>query len=532
MDLISDMVTLWIALFLMWALINRGIPVFQELVRDMTGFFMEKALGPCADLFEGRAGSGSLAWMMHGMLWFCIGGTFSFVGLWMGHEPDAIASLGAIYYSPSAATVSAVGGATLSGALFMLIAGAGLHVNGRLSGGGIASEVNAVLVAWAMSTAMLIGLIAGHLSSGTFADYMGIAVDVLGFAVLLALVANHLLTIGEGEGAMHPSQWLIVLGLLMAVVAVACEFFGCLGTGALQSLEGLAILSGALAVAFYVVPSEAGAPLWSRSLAGATVLLTFVSLSPIGVSGGAMSQGGASFLTILYTASLIPILAAAMNVFQTARSNWGAASQSPASSAAMLGMFLLVGAAIGSLFTGADAWAAGDIAHLQGSMGMLATGAFAMIALGGVMAAFPDAAGRSLHSGETSRMVVWMVGVPITLAFLFGLAAAMLDASLDAAIAANAWDADLVDKSAVGDLLTLGSIAFYLVVIAGIMMMLNMIRGMFSGAPVRAEGPAGLAANRMALTPGSTTIRQLLAAGAGADTEIDVICDACGDEEE
>ena len=62
--------------------------------------------------------------------------------------------------------------------------------------------------------------------------------------------------------------------------------------------------------------------------------------------------------------------------------------------------------------------------------------------------------------------------------------------------------------------------------------MLNMIRGGFSGTPLATASPTGLSATRMALTPGTTTIRQLLAAGAGIDTEIDVISDSEGDEEE
>ena len=45
------------------------------------------------------------------------------------------------------------------------------------------------------------------------------------------------------------------------------------------------------------------------------------------------------------------------------------------------------------------------------------------------------------------------------------------------------------------------------------------------------EEPASPSANRLALTPGTTTIRQLLSAGAGVDTEIDVICDTCDEEE-
>ena len=59
--LLFDIVMLWGAFLLVWALVNRGVPIFQELITDMTDFFMEKALGPGADLFEGRSGSGPSA---------------------------------------------------------------------------------------------------------------------------------------------------------------------------------------------------------------------------------------------------------------------------------------------------------------------------------------------------------------------------------------------------------------------------------------------------------------------------------------
>ena len=99
--LLVDLIILWASFLLVWVLLNRGVPIFQALIRDMTDFFMEKALGPGADLFEGRAGSGTVAWMMHGMLWTSIGATFTFVGLWMMHEPDAIASLSSMDSSVS-----------------------------------------------------------------------------------------------------------------------------------------------------------------------------------------------------------------------------------------------------------------------------------------------------------------------------------------------------------------------------------------------------------------------------------------------
>ena len=113
------------------------------------------------------------------------------------------------------------------------------------------------------------------------------------------------------------------------------------------------------------------------------------------------------------------------------------------------------------------------------------------------------------------------------------MGASMVSSAYDAAAVANdSIDADLIDMSAIDTLEVLASVAFYAVVIAAILMMLNMIRGSFSGTPLGTDEPASPSANRMALTPGiSTTIRQLLAAGAGANTELDVICDRCDEEE-
>ena len=532
--LIVDIITLWVSFLLIWALVNRGIPIFQELVRDMTDFFMEKALGPGADLFEGREGSGTVAWMMHGMLWTSIGAAFTFIGLWMAHEPDAIASLSSIYYEPTAATVQTAGSNAATGGILMLLIGAGLHINGRLSGSGLASDTNAVLVSYAFSMSLFLGFISDHLS-GDWGDNLGTAAATISVFVMVAILANHLLTIGRRTTDMiMPSQWLIVGGLSMPLVmCVACYIVG-INEAFYESLEVLPILASALAVALYVAPHEAGAPLWSRTLAGATVLMTFMTLSPIGIAGAtSVSIDEAAMLSVFYAASMIPILAAAGNVFQTARSNWGKASSSSAANAVMLGMFMLVGSSIGQLFVGADAHSTGEIQHLASSMDLLFLwGGMGMIAWGGVISCFPHATGRALNSDETNRTTTWMVAVGTTLAFLFSMGSSMVSASYDAAAVANdGIDGDLIDMSAVGTMDTLASIAFYAVAIAAILMMLNMIRGSFSGVPSGTDEPASPSANRIALTPGSTTIRQLLAAGAGVDTEIDVICDTCDEEE-
>ena len=532
--LLVDIITLWISFLLIWALVNRGVPVFQELVRDMTDFFMEKALGPGADLFEGREGSGSVSWMMHGMLWTCIGATFTFIGLWMAHEPDAIASLSSIYYEPTVATVQAAGTNAATGGILMLLIGAGLHINARLSGIGLASDTNAVLVSYAFSMGLLLGFLSDHMS-GTWGDYLGTAAATISVLVMLGILANHLLTLGRRTNhTIMPSQWLIVGGLSMPLIMCAANFVLGVDAALSESLGVLPMLASALAVALYVVPYEAGVPLWSRTMAGATVLMTFMTLSPIGVEGATeVALNDAAMLTIFYAASMIPILAAAGNVFQTARSNWGLASSSASSSAVMLGMFLLVGSAIGHLFLGSDANSENEIQYLASSMEILFLwGGMGMIAWGGVMSCFPQATGRALHSDETNRMTTWMVAGGATLTFLFSMGSSMVSSAYDAAAVANdGIDADLIDMSATATLDMLASIAFYAVTIAAIMMMLNMIRGSFSGIPLGTDEPASPSANRIALTPGSTTIRQLLAAGAGTDTELDVICDRCDEEE-
>ena len=532
--LLVDLITLWFCFFLIWALVNRGVPIFQDLIRDMTFFFMEKALGPGADLFTGGRGSGAVAWMMHGMLWTCIGGTFTFIGLWMGHEPDAIASLSSVYYEPTTETIKTVAHGASTGGILMLLIGAGLHINARLSGVGLASETNAVIVSFGFSTSLLIGFIADHLNSD-LGDLFGTIASVLSLMVILAVLANHLLTIGRRKNsAIMPSQWLIVGGLSLPLLLCLADILVGVNDAMSESMEVLPMLTGALAVALYVVPFEARMPLWSRTLAGATVLMSFMALSPIGVEGVVdVSLNEAALLSIFYAASMIPIIATFTNVFQTARSNWDIASSSPGSTAVMMGMFLLVGSSIGHLFIGADAHSVEEIQYLTPSMDILFLwGAMGLIAWGGVITCFPVAANRKLHSTGTNRMTIWMITGGSTLAFLFSMGASMVASSYASAAAANdTIDPDLIDMSSIEILSTLGSVAFYSVVIAAILMMLNMIRGFFGGTPMGMEEPASPSANRLALTPGTTTIRQLLSAGAGVDTEIDVICDTCDEEE-
>ena len=83
-------------------LAGRGLGPFGSFARDMSVFMLGKGLGPAADLMEDRAGSGAKTWFAHGIFWFIIAATLTFLNLWTVYEPSALSSLGAIGYSPSA----------------------------------------------------------------------------------------------------------------------------------------------------------------------------------------------------------------------------------------------------------------------------------------------------------------------------------------------------------------------------------------------------------------------------------------------
>ena len=88
-------------------LAGRGLGSFGSFARDMSVFMLGKGLGPAADLMEDRAGSGAKTWFAHGIFWFIIAATLTFLNLWTVYEPSALISLSAIGYSPSAAQASA-----------------------------------------------------------------------------------------------------------------------------------------------------------------------------------------------------------------------------------------------------------------------------------------------------------------------------------------------------------------------------------------------------------------------------------------
>mgnify|MGYP000291823383 CR=1 FL=1 len=96
------------------------------------------------------------------------------------------------------------------------------------------------------------------------------------------------------------------------------------------------------------------------------------------------------------------------------------------------------------------------------------------------------------------------------------------DSSALAAAAEALEAAEVTAPDLAGSLALFAAVMFYGVVVGSILLMQNMIMGIFRGVPVDEDMavPAGPTPVRHTLTAGSTSIRRLLSAGVGVDTEI------------
>ena len=66
MGLITSMAAFWLAMLVVFVLINRGIWVFTDVSKSMSMFMLEKALGPPIDFVEGKKGSAATSWIIQG----------------------------------------------------------------------------------------------------------------------------------------------------------------------------------------------------------------------------------------------------------------------------------------------------------------------------------------------------------------------------------------------------------------------------------------------------------------------------------
>ena len=528
----SAMLCIFGAVLGTWVLMKRGVPIIQDLVRDMSSFMLEGALGPGGDLVEGRPGSGSRMWMTHGLMWFCLAASLAFVEMWLSHEPTALHALSAIYWDPSPAQLhAAVEIATVNGALTMTLLGAAMWAVSRQAGVQLHSETNATLTAFMMGGGTFLGVIGAHFEIGsTVGDAMILMSGLAMLAAVGACLINILLTLGDSDEMILPTGWMTVFGLVLWLVANLAPALGCATSLAGVATNGM-LLMLAMAVAHHVIPAGAGGPIWSRQMADVTVLGMAVTVTPLGLAGGTVAAN-VGLLTILgvdatafgadngtmaalvMSLAMIPVFAGALNMLATGARAWESANDNPGVVATMAGMALMIPAGVGALFVAVDGMAPGsELAHLVMPMrGLFLWGVLGLVAMGGVMHCFPEAAGREMGDRSKNRWAFWMAAIGASVASVFGIAAAMVKASL--------IGAEVTDMAAVEELAVVQSLFFYGVPMAGFALTMNALQGGFRGAPLGEAGPMGLTADALSITPGVTTIRHLTAAGAGPDTLI------------
>jgi cbb3-type cytochrome oxidase subunit 1 len=519
--------------------VARGLGPVSSFAKDFTTFLLGKGLGPANDLIEDRPGAGARAWYAHGILWFILAATLSFTKLWTAHEPDALYSLGAVGYSPSAAqATAAVHVAAAFGGISMLLIASGFASQAKLCGGRLASESNAALMAWAWSGLVFVGVVISNMDMIGGSNWFELPpVYYLLFTVIaLPLFFNHLLTMSASDSPILVPQWFFVMGFAALIwlgpatmLVNQSSLAGLLGGDAelvswmlVKVLFGGWLLSQALGVAHHVVPSAVGAPLWSRSLSTMALFGTFLTFSPLGaqIAVEGVSDTMRAIVAIMLTISLLPIIATVANLSATAS---GRMSKLYGAKMTMLGVALLVPIGVGSLFASVSAFGGGaEQSHIGATLDNLAIwGVCGAIALGGAHHLFPSTTGRSLASDNKSRWAFFLVLFGVLGYGIGQLIADHVNAALGSEVVVAALEAaEVAAPDTAASVQVFGSIMFYGVAIAGVLTAQNMLTGSFRGTKLTDDTPtAGVAPSRH-IVSGATTVRHLLEAGVGLDTEI------------
>ena len=535
---LSTMMIFWVLIFAFYVLVHRGLWIFTDVARGMGLFMLEKALGPGIELVEGRENSAARSWIIQSALWLFFGATLTFEGLWLAHEPSALHSLSAWGYNPTSASLSSAGEyATLYGAVGMAMIGASLHIMPRLLGTELASERNATLVSFLWSLATFVLVIGAHDPSilGAPVLVIGTTLQTLAFA---AILINHLLTLANRTRAIALPAWLIIIGLVSDPLALLANYIaGGFETGVGQWLMvhmigGTFFFATIAGVVLYTASVATGNALWSRTLVGATLVGSMIAINPLGAIDGSMAVGmlGLSaaelapsmderiVASFLMAFALIPILAFSGNTLVTIRGEDASVENSDSAGIPEinLGAVMLIPLTIGALFIQGDTLS--GVAELSGMATTLGKMGIWLIlvplAFGSALALYPAISGRHLASQNRARWAFWLSAGGAAFGLTLTLMSDVIGMSL--------LSAGVLDPSSLAhDLSVTGSVMFYGAVIGAILHCLNMVSGLFRGTIV-AEASAtasSIKADSYSLAS-PTSVRRILAAGAGMDTEV------------
>ena len=538
--ILTTMFYFWISLFIVFFLIQRGLWIFSDVAKGTVSFMLEKALGPGSDLVEGRQGSGARSWIFQGTLWLILASTFTFISMWLTHDPNALHSLASWGFVANADELASAGVyATIYGSVSMLVIGSSFHIIPKLAGTELASETNANLVSFVWTISVLV-LVVGSQNN----MILGIEIIPLGTAInaiaLFAVILNQLLTFANRTRKMALPGWLILIALLSnPILSIISIISGAVDDSAGQWLSyhlfgGAFIFAGVAGVALYASSIASGNPLWSKTLVGVTLFGSIITINPFGDIHGQMVMDAfgplaennvvsfsnqdmlaATFLMALVS---IPVLAFASNMLITMRGSdaFVDSPDYPGNAELNLGAWAIVPIVLGSLFVQTDTVSGTlELVGIANSMSVM-SGWLVLVplSLGAALSLYPELTGRHLFSNSRARWGYLMM----TGGAIFGLSITMVADFMDMAL----MEMMVEDPSAMSEeLRKLGSVMFYGVVIGAILHSLNMVTGMFRGELIsqKSVNSSSISVESYFLVS-PMTVRRILASGADLDTEV------------
>nr|MBC8437958.1 hypothetical protein [Euryarchaeota archaeon] len=433
---------------------------------------------------------------------------------------------------PTAAqSTAAVHVATAFGALSMLLMAAGFAIQSSLSGGRMANESTTALLAFAWSAVVAAGVVIANTDLIGASPWFELPAIYYAILALMALpiFVNHLLTMAQNDSPATVSQWFIVMGFAAFIWMGIHSMFLLSGENHTLSwllvkvLFGGWLLSQALGVAHHVVPSKLGTPLWSRSLANLALFGTFLTFTPFGAEAAVPEMGDfqRAIVSILFSLSLLPIIATVVNLTKTAS---GRVFESYGVKFTMFGTVMLVPIGLGSLFASVSAFGGlNELGHISSTLDTLALWAIiGMIALGGAHILFPEVSGRELFSSGKTKMAFWFATIGIIGFGSSQFIADFVNNAIGATDVVLALEEAGVSVAGAGEVQAFASIMFYGVVSAGLFTAQNMLQGSFRGAALSDGAPVPSSAPATMSISGTTSIGALLSAGAGVDTVLTI----------
>jgi hypothetical protein len=504
--------------------LQRGVGDMSAALKQLGTFMLTKAPAGIIDLFKDDDGNGAKTWIQFGCFWFVLSAIGGFLGAWHeydGKALDSLASIGWSWENGDAMTLFNL--TTLSAAIFSILLGGALVAHSRASGGRLASEANASLMAFGWFGVTLLSLVLPLFIE--MGDFHYSLIGLVYAAMVGSMLVNVLLTNAQNDSPIGVSSWLLIMGLAAMVYGLAIDALGEITKQTTIVWMADAIVRGwvplalMFSVGYHVIPRVTGHPIWSGSLTKASMLLLFFTVTPFFLSQSSTEPLLQSVGAILVTMGMFPILAFSVNMICTMRGDASSVVHSPGAVAAIAAALLLPLFAVLAFFTGLNVMV-GD-ASLSNvattvNMGYLYTigGLFCLAVM---FELYPLASGNRL-AGTSAGLATWLV-------IFGGLFSTVVSLMADwTFIEISALVDDATIESVSGFNLT-ASVGFYCITMGILLGVSTVSRTAFSRVPCDTGVVASSDVSTFTLVEGSTTIRNLLGRGVGLDTEL-VISDS------